>query len=251
MRLENKVALVTGFGSGIGQAVAVMLASEGAKVLGVSRRQDAANETLAAITAAGGTAEFFAADIRSSSDVDAAVAKAVESFGGLDIVANCAGIRLVGRATDITEEQWDDVMATNLKAAFLTSRAAVPLMKVRGGGAIVNIGAVSGFRGNPNRVAYSSSKGALNNFTEAMALDYAADGIRVNCVCPGPTDTPMVNITSDEQRTQMGKRLPLGRVGTAEDVAEAVTFLVSDAARHITGAILPVDGGLHLGPAPG
>ena len=251
MRLESKVALVTGFGSGIGQAVAVMLAAEGAKVVGVSRRQDAGNETLAAITAAGGTAAFFAADVRSSSDVDAAMAKAVERFGGLDIVANCAGIRLVGRATDITEEQWDDVMATNLKAAFLTSRAAVPLMKARGGGAIVNIGAVSGFRGNPNRVAYSTSKGALNNFTEAMALDYGADGIRVNCVCPGPTDTPMVNITSDEQRAQMGKRLPLGRVGTAEDVAEAVLFLVSDAARHITGAILPVDGGLHVGPAPG
>jgi NAD(P)-dependent dehydrogenase (short-subunit alcohol dehydrogenase family) len=188
---------------------------------------------------------------RNAHGIGCAMAMAVESFGGLDVLANCAGIRLVGRATDITEEQWDDVMATNLKDAFLTSRAAVPLMKARGGGAIVNMGVVSGFRSNPNRVAYSSSKRALNNFTEAMALDYAADGIRVNYVCPGPTDTPIVNITSDEQRAQMGKRLPLGRVGTAEDVAEAVTFLVSGAARHITGAILPMDGGLHLGPAPG
>ena len=246
MRLDGKVALVTGFGSGIGRAVGVILAREGARVIGMSRRADAGQESLDAVQAAGGIAEFIAGDVRSSADVDAAVRKAVDTYGGLDILVNSAGIRLVGTATDITEQQWDDVLATNLKGAFLTCKAAIPAMRQRAGGVIINIGAVSALKGTPNRIAYSSAKGGLSNFTESMALDYAGEGIRVNCVCPGPTDTPMVNITSEEQRAQMAQRLPLKRIGDPDDVAEAVLFLVSDAAKHITGAVLPVDGGLHL-----
>jgi NAD(P)-dependent dehydrogenase (short-subunit alcohol dehydrogenase family) len=246
MRLQGKVALVTGFGSGLGQAIAVRFAKEGAKVVGLSRRQEAGEETLQQIRATGGEALFVPTDVRSASEVQAAVAEAIRSFGGLDIVVNSAGIRLTGTATDISKEEWDAVLDTNLTGSFLVSRAAIPELRRRGGGCIINISAVSGIHGTPGRVAYSASKGAVVNLTEAMALDHAAEHIRVNCICPGPTETPMTTITSPEQRSRMEQRIPLGHIGQPEDIAEAALYLASDAARQVTGAILAVDGGLHL-----
>ena len=246
MRLTGKVALVTGFGSGLGQAIAVLFAREGAKVAGISRRPEAGDETLQQIRAAGGEALFFPTDIRSATEVEAAVAGAIQSFGGLDIVVNSAGIRLTGTAADISKEDWDAVLDTNLTGTFLVSRAALPELRRRGGGCIINIAAVSGMQGTSGRVAYSASKGAVVNLTEAMALDHASERIRVNCVCPGPTETPMMTITSPEQRAQMDRRLPIGHIGQPEDVAEAALYFASDSARQVTGAILPVDGGLHL-----
>ena len=246
MRLQGKVALVTGFGSGLGQAIAVRFAKEGARVVGLSRRKEAGEQTIERIHATGGEAIFVSADVRSDTEVQAAVAKAVRSFGGLDIVVNSAGIRITGTATEISKADWDAVLGTNLTGTFLVSRAAIPEMRRRGGGCIINISAISGIHGSPGRVAYSASKGGVVNLTEAMALDHAAEHIRVNCICPGPTETPMTTVTSPEQRIRMDKRVPIGRIGQPEDIVEAALYLASDAARQVTGAILAVDGGLHL-----
>ena len=245
-RFDGKVALVSGFGSGIGQAVAVLFASEGARVLGLSRRLEAAEETLRMIRDVGTEATFVDGDVRSSGDVDRAMAETLQRYGTLDIAVNAAGIRQTGRATDITPEQWDAVIETNLRGTFLVSRAAAAHMSAHGGGSIVNVSAISGFKGPSLRVAYGASKGAVHNLTEAMALDYAREGVRVNCVAPGPTATPMVGEITEDMRTAFGTRIPLGRVGQPEDVAEAIAFLASDAAKHITGAVLPVTGGAHL-----
>jgi NAD(P)-dependent dehydrogenase (short-subunit alcohol dehydrogenase family) len=246
MRLQGKVALVTGFGTGLGRAIAIRFASEGAKVAGLSRRHQEGQDTLRLVQAAGGEGLFLPTDVRDAREVAAAVAATVRAFGGLDIVVNSAGVRSTGTAPGISEEEWDVVLDTNLKGAFLVSRASIPELRRRGGGCIINISAVSGFHGKRGRVAYSASKGALNNLTEAMALDHAGEGIRVNCVCPGPTETPMMGVPSSEERTRIVGRVPLGRIGQPEDVAEAALYLASDAARQVTGAIIPVDGGLHL-----
>ena len=246
MTLAGKVAVVTGFGSGLGRAIAVKFAAEGAKIAGLSRRTDAGEETLSQIRRVGGEALFVPIDVQNADEVRQAMIKTVEAFGRLDIVVNSAGVRIMGTATEICEEDWDRVLDTNLKGTFLVSRAAIPEMRRTGGGCIINISAISGHRGTVGRVAYSASKGAVNNLTEAMALDHASDGIRVNCICPGPTETPMVHIASPEQRARLEKRIPLGRVGQPGDVAAAALYLASDAASYVTGAILAVDGGAHL-----
>jgi len=246
MHLQGKVALVTGFGSGLGKAIAILFAKEGARVVGLSRRQEVGEQVVEQIKAKGGEAIFVPTDIRSETEVRAAVATAIQSFGGLDIVVNSAGIRLTGTATETTKQDWDAVLDTNLTGTFMVSRAAIPEMRRHGGGCIINIAAISGIHGQPGRVAYCASKGGVVNLTEAMALDHAAEHIRVNCICPGPTETPMTIVTSLEQRARMDKRIPIGHIGQPEDVAEAALYLASDAARQVTGAILAVDGGLHL-----
>ncbi|MFC2005257.1 SDR family NAD(P)-dependent oxidoreductase, partial [Chloroflexota bacterium] len=207
---------------------------------------EAGEKTLRQIHAIGGEAIFISTDVRNATEIQAAVAETIRSFGGLDIVVNSAGIRLMGTATDISKEEWDAVIDTNLTGTFLVSRAAIPELRRRSGGCIINISAVSGIQGTPGRVAYSTSKGGVVNLTEAMALDHAAEHIRVNCICPGPTETPMTNPSSPEQRTRMNQRVPIGHIGQPEDVAEAALYLASDAARQVTGAILAVDGGRHL-----
>lgn len=246
MMLQGKVALVTGFGSGLGQAIAVRFAKEGAKVVGLSRRQDAGERSIEQIHAIGGEAIFVSTDVRNEKEVQAAIAKAISAYGGLDIVVNSAGIRLTGTAPETSKRDWDAVLETNLIGTFLVSRAAIPEMRRRGGGCIINIAAISGLHGSPGRVAYSASKGGVVNLTEAMAIDHAKERIRVNCICPGPTETPMTTVRSPEQRAQMDKRVPIGHIGQPEDIAEAALYLASDGARQVTGAILAVDGGLHL-----
>ena len=246
MRLNNKVALVTGFGSGMGRAISLRFAEEGANVAGLSRSVEAGQESLRQVRAKKGEAAFFPTDVRDAGQIQAAVDQTVQAYGRLDIVVNCAAVRITGTATDISVEDWDAVLDTNLRGTFLVSRAAIPEMRKSGGGCIINLSAISGFHGTVGRVAYSVSKGAVNNLTEAMALDHAADQIRVNCICPGITETPMVTISSPEQREQLQRRIPLGRVGLPEDIAEASVYLASDAARQVTGAILAVDGGSHL-----
>jgi len=246
MKLKSKVALVTGFGSGLGQAVAILFAGEGAQVMGTSTTEAKGIETLNMIDKSGGRARFRAGDVRIHEQMQAVVGEAVEHFGGIDIVVNSAGVRANGSVVEITEELWDRTLDTNLKGAFIVSRLAIPEMVKRGGGVILHIAARSGITGHAGRAAYCASKGGLVTLTEAMAQDHAPQKIRVNCICPGPTRTPMVDAATPERMAHYAARVPLGRIGEPEDIARAALYLASDEALHVTAAILPVDGGMRL-----
>ncbi len=246
MKLKDKVALITGFGSGLGQAIAVLFAGEGAAVMGTSLRETKGRETLEMIQQNGGKARFHAGDVGNFKQMGAVLDEAVRNFGGVDIVVNSAGIRSNGSITEITEEVWDRTIDTNLKGVFVVSRLAIPVMINRGGGVIINIAARSGISGQAGRAAYCASKGGVITLTEAMAMDHAPQKIRVNCLCPGPTRTPMVDTSTPEKIARYRKRVPLGRIGEPEDIAHAALYLASDDAAMVTAAILPVDGGMRL-----
>ena len=246
MKLNNKVAFITGFGSGLGQAIAVMFAKEGAAVAGTSTTEAKGRETLAMVENVGGKALFRAGDVANSAQMKGLIEETVARFGGLDILVNSAGVRTNGSITDITEEDWDRTLDANLKGAFVLSRLAIPEMKKRGGGVILHIAARSGMLGQAGRAAYCASKGGMVRLTEAMAMDHAPDRIRVNCICPGPTRTPMVDTSTPEKLARYKTRVPLGRIGEPEDVAYAALYLASDEASLVTAAILPVDGGMRL-----
>jgi NAD(P)-dependent dehydrogenase (short-subunit alcohol dehydrogenase family) len=246
MRLKGKIALITGFGSGLGRAVAIHFAREGASVMGTSTTDAKGKETLEMIKRNGGKALFRAGDVRRTEEMKVVVEEAVTRFGGLDFVVNSAGVRTNGSITEISEEDWDRTVDTNLRGVFVVSRLAIPEMVKRGGGVIINISARSGITGQAGRAAYCASKGALITLTEAMAEDHAPQKIRVNCICPGPTRTPMVDTSTPEKLARYAKRVPLGRIGEADDIAQAAVFLASDEASHVTAAILPVDGGMRL-----
>jgi meso-butanediol dehydrogenase/(S,S)-butanediol dehydrogenase/diacetyl reductase len=246
MKLKNKVAFVTGFGSGLGRAIAVLFAREGAAVIGTSTTESKGRGTATTIEDKGGEVLFRPADVSHSGQMGALVDEGVKRFGGLDIVVNSAGVRTNGSITEITEEQWDRTIDVNLKGVFVVSRLAIPHMIKRGGGVILNIGARSGIAGQAGRAAYCASKGGMVTLTEAMAMDFAADRIRVNCICPGPTRTPMVDTSTPEKLARYQTRVPLGRIGEPEDIAWAALYLASDEASMITAAILPVDGGMRL-----
>lgn len=246
MKLQGKVAFITGFGSGLGQAIAVMFAKEGAAVAGVSKTESKGLETVALIEKAGGKALFRSVDVGNSAQMKSFIEATVQQFGGLDILVNSAGVRTNGSVIEITEADWDRTLDANLKGVFIASRLAIPEMKKRGGGVILNIGARSGIAGQGGRAAYCASKGGMVTLTEAMAMDHAQDKIRVNCICPGPTRTPMVDTSTPEKLARYKTRVPLGRIGEPEDVAYAAVYLASDEASMVTAAILPVDGGMRL-----
>lgn len=246
MKLEGKVAFVTGFGSGLGQAIAALFAKEGAAVAGTSTTESKGRDTVAMIEAAGQKALFRPGDVSNSVQMKALIDETVKTFGGLDIVVNSAGVRTNGKITEITEEQWDRTIDVNLKGVFVVSRLAIPEMIKRGGGVILNIGARSGMAGQAGRAAYCASKGGMVTLTEAMAMDYAPEKIRVNCICPGPTRTPMVDTSTPEKLARYKTRVPVGRIGEPEDIAYAALYLASAEASMITAAILPVDGGMRL-----
>jgi meso-butanediol dehydrogenase / (S,S)-butanediol dehydrogenase / diacetyl reductase len=246
MKLEGKVAFVTGFGSGLGRAIAVLFAKEGAAVAGTSTTEAKGRATAAMIESGGGKTLFRQGDVSDSRQMKVLIDETVKRFGGLDIVVNGAGVRTNGSITEITEEQWDRTIEVNLKGVFVVSRVAIPEMIKRGGGVILNIGARSGMAGQAGRAAYCASKGGMITLTEAMAMDYAADKIRVNCICPGPTRTPMVDTSTAEKLARYKTRVPVGRIGEPEDIAHAALYLASDDASMVTAAILPVDGGMRL-----
>jgi NAD(P)-dependent dehydrogenase (short-subunit alcohol dehydrogenase family) len=246
MKLKDKVAFITGFGSGLGQAIAVLFAKEGAAVAGTSKTETKGHETLAMIEKIGAKALFRSGDVGNSTQMKRLIEETVAQFGGVDILVNSAGVRTNGSITDISEEDWDRTLDANLKGAFILSRLAIPEMKKRGGGVILHIAARSGMLGQAGRAAYCASKGGMVRLTEAMAMDHAGDHIRVNCICPGPTRTPMVDTSTPEKLARYKTRVPLGRIGEPEDVAYAALYLASDEASFVTAAILPVDGGMRL-----
>ncbi|HSE90352.1 MAG TPA: SDR family NAD(P)-dependent oxidoreductase [Candidatus Binatia bacterium] len=246
MKLTGKVAFVSGFGSGLGQAIAVVFAKEGAAIIGTSTTASKGRDTAAMIEKVHGEAFFRAGDVSDSVQMKSVMEEGVKRFGGLDIVVNSAGVRTNGSITEITEEQWDRTIDVNLKGVFVVSRLAIPELIKRGGGVILNIGARSGMAGQAGRAAYCASKGGMITLTEAMAMDYAAQKIRVNCICPGPTRTPMVDTSTPERLTHYQRRVPIGRIGEPEDIARAALYLASDEGSMVTAAILPVDGGMRL-----
>jgi len=246
MKLKDKVAFVTGFGSGLGRAIAVLFAREGAAIIGTSTTDSKGRETLALIEKENGKVFFHSGDVSQSAQMKSLVDEGVKRFGGIDIVVNSAGVRTNGSITEITEAQWDRTLDVNLKGVFIVSRLAIPEMIKRGGGVIINIGARSGMAGQAGRAAYCASKGGMITLTEAMAMDYAAEKIRVNCICPGPTRTPMVDTSTPERLEYYKTRVPIGRIGEPEDIARAALYLASDEGSMVTAAILPVDGGMRL-----
>ncbi len=255
MNLAGKIVLVTGASSGIGAAVARAAAAAGAKLMLSGRSRDRGEGVARDIAVAGGRAEFLAGDLTDPAFADRLVEATADRFGRLDVLVNNAGI--IHRATvdRTTDAQWHETMAVNLHAVFYLSRAAVRRMQLQGGGgAIVNIASDWGLVGGRDALAYCASKGAVVQMTRAMALDHARDRIRVNAVCPGDTDTPMLEgefrqggVERAAALAAHGAAVPLGRVATPEEVAQAVVFLASDAAAYITGAAQPVDGGTTAG----
>ncbi len=251
-RLGGKVAIVTGGGSrgegiGNGRAAAVLFGREGARVLVVDQSLEPAEATLALVRREGGEAAVFQADVTRRQDCEAMVAEAVARWGALHVLDNNVGIGSRGTVVEVDEAEWERVMRVNVTGMMLASRAAVPALAKAGGGAIVNISSISALRPR-GLTAYSASKGAVIALTRAMAVDHAAEGIRVNCIAPGPVFTPMVAAAGMSPELRERRRLasPLGIEGTGWDVAHAAVYLCSDEARYVTGVVLPVDGGVTL-----
>lgn len=247
MRLEGKVALITGAGSGIGRASALLFAREGARLVVADLSERKAAATVELIGDAGGESIAVAVDVRTSDGCAAMVAAAVDRWGRLDILFNNAGTTRPGRAPELSEEDWDLVLDTNLKAVWLGCKHAIPEMRKVGGGAIVNTASVEGIVGDRASVAYCASKAGVVNLTRCLAVDHAQENIRANCVCPGVIGTPPVLrwlVPDDAQQERLGGLHPLGRLGRPDEVAAVALFLASDDSSFVTGAAVPVDGGL-------
>jgi NAD(P)-dependent dehydrogenase (short-subunit alcohol dehydrogenase family) len=247
--LQGKVALITGGASGIGRAAATLFAREGAAVAAVDLNEAGGQVVADAIARDGGRALFERADVTQAADCERVVERTVREFGALHILFNNAGIIRRATVLELREADWDQVMSVNVKSIFLLSKCAIPWMRQAGGGSIINTASGWGLVGGPKAAAYCASKGAVVLLTKAMAIDHGGDNIRVNCICPGDTDTPMLRNeaqqlgeSTDRYLAQAAQR-PLRRVGRPEDIAQAALYLASDASSFVTGTSLVVDGG--------
>lgn len=249
MRLQNKIALITGGTSGIGEATAILFAKEGARVAITGRDERRGRDVAQRIIQGGGQSLFIRSDVRRAEDCGRAVDETVRAFNGLDILFNNAGVFFPHTAVDCTEEEWDLQMDVNLKGTFLMSKAALPRMIEQRSGVIINNSSGWGIAGGDSAVAYCASKGGVVLLTKAMAIDHGRQGVRVNCICPGDVDTPMLpedarmrGLKWEDYLAGCANR-PLGRIGTAEEIAKAALFLASEDSSFMTGAALVVDGG--------
>jgi len=247
--LNGKVTLITGGASGIGRATAILFAQEGGAVAVVDINAEQGQAVVQEIESQGGRAIFILCDVTRAEDCRRAVDTLLELLGRLDILFNNAGIIRRADVVELTEAEWDQVMAVNVKSIFLMSKYAVPVMIKAGGGSIINTGSGWGLKGGRNAVSYCASKGAVVNMTRAMAIDYGPQKIRVNCICPGDTDTPMLRNEANQLDQPIDQFLaeaadrPLRRYAQPVEIAQAVLYLASDASSYVTGATLVVDGG--------
>ena len=245
-RLKDKIAIITGAGSGIGRASAIALARVGARVALVGRRQDRLEDVARQI---GDSALVVAADVSKQDGIDLVVEQTVASFGGLNVLVNNAGVLHIGTVEQITEEQWDETFDVNVRGLWLLSRAVLPHMRKAGGGSIINIASVLGINGARDRASYAPSKGAVVLLTKCMAIDHGPENIRVNAICPSFVETALtaavIAKAPDPQavRQERIKVHPIGRLGTPEDMAGLTVYLASDESSWVTGAVFPVDGG--------
>ncbi len=249
MKLDGKVALITGGSSGIGSATAALLAKEGAAVVLTGRNKERGDQVAQAINDAGGKAMFIRSDVCVADDCRQAVEQTLERFGRIDVLFNNAGVYHPRTVPECTEQEWDETIDSSLKGAFLMSKYALPSMIERGSGSIIHNSSGWGIVGGDRAAAYCAAKGGLVIMAKAMAIDHGPDGIRVNCVCPGDVVTPMMSDDAENRGISMEDYLagasdrPLGRVGTAEEIARAVLFLACDDSSFVTGEALVVDGG--------
>lgn len=252
MRLANKVAIVTGSGSGIGRATAQLFAKEGASVIVVDRDQISGDETVANIRAENGDATFCCADVSKSRDIQRAVDIALKRYGKLDILVNNAAVQIMAKLVDTSEEVWDQIHSVNLKGVFLGCKHAIPAMISSGGGAIVNMASILGFVGDPDLAAYCAAKGGVIALTKVAALTYGPDRIRVNCICPGDVETPLVQAYFEKDnnpaqlRNEVYSKYALRRIAAPDEIANAALFLASEDSSFITGSTMVVDGALTI-----
>lgn len=246
MRLQGACALITGAAQGIGRAIALGMAKEGADVCIADVNAEKAHTTAEEIRASGVRASAISLDVSSQDGVTRAFRSFVEEFGSLDILVNNAGITRDGLILRMKEEDWDAVMNINLKGTFLCSREAVKIMSRQRSGKIINISSIVAFIGNPGQANYSSSKAGVIGLTKTIAKEYASRGIRVNAVAPGFIQTPMTDALTDMVKDEMKRAIPLAQFGTPDDVANAVVFLASEESDYITGQVLHVNGGMYM-----
>ena len=249
MRISDKVAIITGAASGIGRTTAILFAKEGGKVVVADKNEVGGNETVDLIRSDGGQAIFDYVNVTSATDIQGMVKTTINTYGKLNILVNNAGIATRLPVVDLSEEDWDRNIDVNLKSVYLSSKYAIPRMIENGGGSIVNIASIYGIVGGRIRAAYAASKGGVVNLTRSMALDYALHKIRVNCVCPGFVNTPLLkNILKNKEEYQALADLhPMGRLGDMLEIALGVLYLASDESSFVTGIALPIDGGYTAG----
>lgn len=249
-RLASKRAIVTGAGAGIGRAIALRLAAEGALLTLADLDEPAVQETARQIEAAGGEALVQPTNVTEAAELEHLVRVAVEHWGGLDVMVNNAGVGVAATSEETSEEDWDRLMAVNLKGTFLGIKYSVPAMRDSGGGSIVNMSSIAALVGIPDRAAYCAAKGGILALTRAAAVDHVGEGIRINCIAPGTVDTPWVErITAgyddpEEARARMEARQPHGRLVSPEEIAAMAAYLASDESASCVGACMVVDGGM-------